>query len=152
MKVELRFREARNGDYIAYLQPAGAGPDGGVAVRSIDEFDDIIRGALGASNRSREIHISSSEESLRGIALLAREERGAEAVMIKLADGIHALGLTSFVGSYDDGMPIIYDLREHGAPLNLEGDFPEENQINCLVQDGDLELIEVTAEEPVPAM
>lgn len=59
--------------------------------------------------------------------------------------------VTSFVGSYDDGMPMIYHLREHGAPVCLESDYPVENQVNCLVLEGDLDLFEVTVEEPAPA-
>jgi|Cruoilmetagenom7_1024161.scaffolds.fasta_scaffold00298_3 hypothetical protein len=148
MKVELRFRNTDQGDTIAYLRTAGAAPDGGQAVRSEDDYEHLVKGVMGARNRRREILITSSMENARTVALLRRGDSLGEALITELADNVYAVGLTTRDGAYDDGMPLIYDLREVGRPLELLGDFQPLNDIHVEVANGPLELITADPCEP----
>jgi len=148
MKVELRFRNTDQGDTIAYLRTAGAAPDGGQVVRSEDEYDGLVRGIMGARNRRREILVTSSMENARTVALLRRGDSLGEALITQLDEDIYAVGLTTRDGAYDDGMPLIYDLREVGRPLELVGDFLPMNDIHVEVANGPLELITADPCEP----
>jgi len=148
MKVELRFRNTNQGDAIAYLRAAGAGDDGGQVVRSEDDYHGLVRGVLGASNRSREILITDSLEKARTIALLRRGDNAGEALISQINDDIFAVGTTTGSSSYDDGMPLIYDLREVGRPLELDGSFDPMNDIHVEIASGPLELVDADFIQP----
>jgi hypothetical protein len=152
MKVELRFRNTNQGDAIAYLRTAGAACDGGMVVRSEDDYEHLVRGVLGGTNRSREILITDSLEKARTVALLRRGDNAGEALISQIGDDIFAIGLTTGTGSYDDGMPLIYDLREYGRPLELQGSFDRMDDIHIEIANGPLELVESKIADPeIPA-
>lgn len=132
MKVELRFRETDSSEHIAYLHPAGA-EDDGTTVTSSNAFQDIARGAMGVSNRSREILVVDSEAAARTVALLKRAENSCDTRINQIAADIFAVSTVSLRGEYDDGFPLMLDLREHGQPLDLQGSFDGSEQINAVI-------------------
>jgi len=127
---------------------------GGQIVHSEEDFETLIRGVMGASNRSREVLITDSPESARTVALLRRGDTSGEVIITQIDEGIHAVGVLSRTGEYDDGMPLIVDLREDGQLLEFEGTFIQApNGINVEIWNGDLELVSLNvAEEDGPSL
>lgn len=118
-QVTLQFL-SQAADTRAAVFPAPVVVDGGIAIRSQDEFE-IFRSDL--TNISRRILIVGSEaEALAVHRSMADDVH--DAVATKLADDAWALSV-SLAGDYDSGVPIIQDLRQSGEPLTIEGGWVE---------------------------
>lgn len=122
MDVEMRFKNAGR-DAIGYLTAAGAPDDGGVRVKSTMDYEFFVRDGLGATNRQREIFIVDSMETARTVAMMARCTSYGDMAISEISGGVYAVSLTHINGNYDDGIPLIVDLREHGSPLTLVGEL-----------------------------
>lgn len=133
MDVKLLFRNTPQGDAVAYLLKEDAPDDGGQVVRSEGEYQLLVREVMSASNRTREIMITDTVASARSIALLRRAESSAETIVSKVDENIFSIGIISYAGDYDDGLPMIMDLREVGRPLTLTGDFEPQNDIHVAI-------------------
>ena len=124
MNVELRFRETEQKRAIAYLHPVGVPDEKGHMVRNTDDYSVIVGEILNDNNRLRRIFITDTSASARSLALAYRDEMRGEAIIRKLADDIHVLGMISNNGDYDNGIPWISDVRETGVRLKLDTEFP----------------------------
>jgi len=147
MDVELRFKDSGR-DAIGYLTLADAAEDGGIAVKSDEDYQYLVREVMGASNRQREIFIVDSMESARAVAMASRSTSYGELAISKVADDVYAFSMTYLNGNYDDGIPLIVDLRETGRPLTLIGEFSAPARgINVEVENGDLELVSLAEDQ-----
>jgi hypothetical protein len=146
MDVELRFKNAGR-DAIGYLTVAGAPEDGGLTIKSPDEYQMFVREGMEASNRERQIFILDSMEAARAVVLATRSGTNSDLAISEVADDVFAVSITSFDGNYDDGIPLIVDLREYGRPLTLLGEFPAPGGVNVEISNGDLELIDLKEDQ-----
>lgn len=149
MKVELRFKNGENNDAIGYLVKSGAPSDDGIPVKSEEEYQNWVRGSMGGSNRCREILIADSMETIHALALLRMcDQQKLESLVTKIDDNIYALGMLSLYGDYDDGMPLVLDMRQNGTPLELDGDFKNfEIDIHVAIENHPLNIPDVTPVE-----
>lgn len=129
-------------DTRAAVFPAPVVVDGGIAIRSQDEFE-IFRSDL--TNISRRILIVGSEaEALAVHRSMADDVH--DAVATKLTDDAWALSV-SLAGDYDSGVPFIQDLRQAGEPLTIEGGWVE-----ILREDAMPRLLEATEPAGEPSL
>ena len=154
MNVEMRFTKTNQGRAIAYLHPVGTTDEhDGHMVRNSDDYSLVVREIIGDRNNFRRILITDTMSSARKMALLYRDEMRGDAIIKRLADDIHVVGLVSNNGDYDAGIPWISDLRETGVRLELDTEFPNfgsttgSGNINIEVEGNPLVLV---GEEPAP--
>lgn len=121
MQVKLCFREISiNGktDVVPYLWDASREPTGDTILDDITNHDLLVRELMGASSRTREIHIVESREAAMAISALNTSE-GSISIITNLGES-WAVGSTRFDGSYDGVAPEILDLRRFGPKLEFD--------------------------------
>ncbi len=123
MQVRLMLhRGGERDDAVPFLWHGEGTPEGADHVPSRDYFDEVHR-QTGVSSRCREILVVSSQAAAIEIAALLDLERDASTIVVEFAEGLWCVGSTRLDGVYDDGFPVLTDLRQTGEALEFEADI-----------------------------
>jgi hypothetical protein len=136
-------------DVIPYLWEAdGRGkPAASVEVSSREDYDVLVRGSLGGSNRQRILNIVQGREAAAAIARLLQATESAECIVSDLGDDIHCVGATLFSGNYDDGIPMIYDLTNGSVDLDIDPAVLQLCELNRVEDNDHASVWEIYSEE-----
>ena len=122
--VVLQFLHGEH-DRHAAIFPATADDmiSGSMPLRSMEDFD-LFRSDTSLSNISRRILVVESRAEAVALYRSMREDIH-DGIVTQIEGQAWALSVSDGTGNYDDGVPVIEDLREGGEALTIEGGWVE---------------------------
>jgi hypothetical protein len=154
MRLSLYFRddvEEARGDAVAYLWNEALGPTDGVRVTTVDDYQVGVRDVMGGSNRHREITVVDGYETAVAIARMAQIMESSPTVLSPLGGEVWAVGALSMSGDYTDGLPDVWDLRESGTPIEIDGSVADQVNVEAVLTSGRTRIVEIRPErDPAP--
>lgn len=125
IELELFFKKIDGqafGDAMAFLKTPGMPADGQVVLKPSDHTH-LVRGVMGASNRSREILVTDTRETAEIATALRGVDGNCSAHIQEISPNLWCASIVHLDGQYNDGLPTIIDLRRLSAPFEIAGEI-----------------------------
>lgn len=155
MSAKLYFiYDQENNDAVPFLwdEARSGTPDDAHCVKSLEDYQLIVRDVMGGSNRSRSLLLVDNRAAADVLARQLMAEENAKCVITDLGEDRFCVGATLFSGAFDDGIPLITILTAENIGFEVDFDLdPSVTEITSVFDSSNDEhktLLEITARAP----